>query len=271
MSLQARLHATENVATKDVHVDVVATNANNPHVLGSANLLGHAVSSAKLPSVHSGITRMQSLFRDRQTQLVSKHKVENEEAQRQRLQAIWQLLVTGFELTKYPKAGRARKRILWLTLDGKLCVGRSKAAKHAGKFMLLWDVETIEKGCSAPQFTDSLSWRDARSKEQMCLSIAARTKNSVELRYFALQVNSNNVRNILVENLSVLLSQLHGDSDGDYPRVVRSRLGRHFAATGDVLALVDVRALLDREGSERAESPVKEGDHDSGESDSGDE
>ncbi|OQR87474.1 ATP-binding Cassette (ABC) Superfamily [Achlya hypogyna] len=268
------LHATENVESSDVQVDMPTVPNPNPRAVGSTSLLGHELSSKALSTVHAGVTRMQSLFRDRQASqpvLPVKPHAETDEVQRQRLQAIWQLFVTGFELTKYPNAGRARKRVIWLTLDGKLCVGRSKAEKHAGKFVYLWDLERVEKGLGAPQFTNSMSWRDARGREQMCFSITARTKASLELREFALQVNSNNVRNIIVDNMSVLVGLLTGDADGEYPRAVRVRMGRHFAATGDVLSASDVRHLLAHEGSERLDSPVKEGDHDSGDSDSGEE
>ncbi|KAF0698618.1 Aste57867_10775 [Aphanomyces stellatus] len=206
-----------------------------------------------------GLSRLQSIFRlhggggggnhqVRHRDTVPQERKVTDETINMRLQAIWQLLVTGFELIKYPNAGPSRKRVLWLTLDGRLCVGRSKSDKHAGKFMHLWDVETVAKGCDAAQFSKSLSWRDARGKEQLCWSIDAEAKHGAHT--FALQVTTNNVRNILVENLAVLVSKMHGDHDGEYPKNARVRIAKHFASTGEVLSMVEVRALMTRLGSD---------------------
>ncbi|OQS05786.1 ATP-binding Cassette (ABC) Superfamily, partial [Thraustotheca clavata] len=263
MDVDISLNATENVVEKDIEVEMCKI----PRTVRSSHFLGHELSSAALSSVQSGVSKIQSIFKDKQVQQqqqLAKAIVENEEVQKLRLQAIWQLFVTGFEVIKYPKSGRARKRVIWLTLDGKLCVGRSKTDRHAGKFMLLGDIEKVEKGCSAPQFSNSLSWREARGKEQMCLSIAARSKNLLEtLRLFAIQVSTNNVRNIIVNNWTVLLNLLHGDADGVFPKTVRVRLARHFAATGEIMALAEVRNALSNEGVDSALSPVKDGDQNS--------
>ncbi|ETV66733.1 hypothetical protein, variant 2 [Aphanomyces astaci] len=55
-----------------------------------------------------------------------------------RMEATWQLLVTGIEVTKYPHQGAARTRVLWLSLDGRLCLGRVKGLKEAAKAIPLW-------------------------------------------------------------------------------------------------------------------------------------
>lgn len=88
----------------------------------------------------SAILRVQRSFRARRKQReidAVKLKAMKEDEVVMELQAIWQILVTGFEIIKFPKIGRARKRIIWLSLDGKLCVGRAKAARYAGKFIYL--------------------------------------------------------------------------------------------------------------------------------------
>lgn len=85
-------------------------------------------------------TLIQSTFRgsqgrreatDVKLQQIKEHEVNLE------LQAIWQILLTGFEVIKFPSNGRPRKRIMWLTLDGKLCVGKAKSNEFSGKFIHL--------------------------------------------------------------------------------------------------------------------------------------
>ncbi|OQR87471.1 hypothetical protein ACHHYP_08823 [Achlya hypogyna] len=48
----------------------------------------------------------------------------------------------------------------------------------------------------------------------------------------------------------MLLSALHGDADGPFPTVARMKIAKHFACTGDVLTLAEVRQGMLREGSE---------------------
>ncbi|RHY32442.1 hypothetical protein DYB32_002569 [Aphanomyces invadans] len=113
------------------------------------------------------------------------------------------------------------------------------------------DVEKVQKGCESPQFSKSLSWRDAQGKEQQCWSVEARTSKK-EGHSFALQVTTVNVRNILVDCLGRLVELMRGDSDGDYPRAARVRIGKHYASTGEVLSMGDVQAMMARQGSEVA-------------------
>ncbi|EQC37769.1 hypothetical protein SDRG_04796 [Saprolegnia diclina VS20] len=166
-----------------------------------------------------------------------------------RMQAIWQLFVQGFELIKYPNKGRPRKRIIWLTLDGKLCVGKAKCEKDAKKFVFLWDIEHFSKGCNAPQFAESGSWRESKGREMLCFSIDARPHGG-KVHSFALQVASNTVRNLLCENGSQLVQALRGDADGEYPKAARIKIAKHYACTGEVLALSEIRLVMMREGSE---------------------
>ncbi|ETW03959.1 hypothetical protein H310_04367 [Aphanomyces invadans] len=248
---------------------IAFTNPADPFTLFIHSTALHREPGPRRSGTAAGLERIHSMFRGK-TALHLRHRQSTQppqgtqqvvaaepvhhgttETQRMQLQAIWQLLVTGFELTKYPNAGPARRRVMWLTLDGRLCVGRSKTDKHAGKFMHLWDVEKVQKGCESPQFSKSLSWRDAQGKEQQCWSVEARTSKK-EGHSFALQVTTVNVRNILVDCLGRLVELMRGDSDGDYPRAARVRIGKHYASTGEVLSMGDVQAMMARQGSEVA-------------------
>ncbi|KDO25595.1 hypothetical protein SPRG_08894 [Saprolegnia parasitica CBS 223.65] len=166
-----------------------------------------------------------------------------------RLQAMWQLFVQGFELIKYPNKGRPRKRILWLTLDGKLCVGKAKCAKDAKKFVYLWDIEQFAKGCNAPQFAETGSWRESKGREMLSFSIDARLQCG-NVRSFALQVASNKVRNLVCETGDQLVQALRGDADGEYPKAARIKIAKHYACTGEILTLSEIRLVMMREGSE---------------------
>ncbi|KAH9068707.1 hypothetical protein Ae201684P_004408 [Aphanomyces euteiches] len=227
----------------------------------------HPGGSRLRPSITAGLGRLQSLLRPKKEPEVAKPKPMSspskttKEHQDARLTALWQLLVTGFELIKYPKTGRARKRVLWLTLDGRLCVGRAKSDKHMGTFMHLWDIERVEKGCaSSPQFTTSKSSQDIQ--EELSWSIQATSAKDGSTYSFALQVISSRVRDLVVENLSMLIQLLHPN---DVPRGVRARLAVHFASTGEVLAdLEPFMEILDSlEGDN--DHGVHQDDSDSGE------
>jgi len=84
----------------------------------------------------------------------------------------------------------------------------------------------------------------------MCFSVEAKPKKGVNGRIFALQVATNNVRNIICENLNHLITMLRGDHEGDYPKIARNKIAKHYAATGEILTLAEVRVMLAREGSE---------------------
>ncbi|KAF1331549.1 hypothetical protein FI667_g4168, partial [Globisporangium splendens] len=175
---------------------------------------------------------------------------------RLKLQAFWQLLVTGFEVIKFAIGKRARKRVLWLGVDGKLYLTHAKHDKHANKSIFsrtfdahlsIWiacfttqpyallqilhrDIYKVQKGSDAQSFTKSQSRHDARSKTHLCFSIhgkkkhhrgssgSANTKDQDE-KTFALQVASADVRNVVVENVDALLQMVKSDADGEFPDV----------------------------------------------------
>jgi hypothetical protein len=89
--------------TKDDSPRVPATHAPSTdfHAVFHS-ILEHTKSLSKSRlTLHHGVTKVQSLFRSKQAQrhvAVIREKKENEKLQRMRLQAIWQLLVTGFEV-----------------------------------------------------------------------------------------------------------------------------------------------------------------------------
>ncbi|ETW03958.1 hypothetical protein H310_04366 [Aphanomyces invadans] len=163
-----------------------------------------------------------------------------------RMEAIWHLLVTGIEVTKYPHQGAARTRVLWLALDGRLCLGKAKGQIDSAKAISLWSIDCLERGCTAPQFNLSLSWRETRGREQTCFSVRGKHAG----QSFALQVQSVHVRNVIVDNVNTFLNHMQGDVDGDFPKAIRVRIAQQFAATGEVLSIHEVRAVLHREGSE---------------------
>ncbi|ETV66732.1 hypothetical protein, variant 1 [Aphanomyces astaci] len=134
-----------------------------------------------------------------------------------RMEATWQLLVTGIEVTKYPHQGAARTRVLWLSLDGRLCLGRVKGLKEAAKAIPLWSIDQLDRGCTASQFNLSLSWRETRGREQTCFSVRGKHAG----QDFALQVQSARVRNVIVDNLNMFLNHVQGDVDGDFSKVAQ--------------------------------------------------
>ena len=109
---------------------------------------------------------IQKIFRGkagREKGLIMRQEKEQVERKRLHLEAIWQILLTGFEVimyipslvhhgksllsivyyygviqvVKFPAKGRCRKRVMWLTLDGKLCVGQAKKEKYTNKYLYL--------------------------------------------------------------------------------------------------------------------------------------
>jgi hypothetical protein len=112
-------------------------------------------------------------------------------------------------------------------------------------FFFRSDIYKIQKGVEATQFTKSLSWRDARGKDHLSFSIHA--KCGKEERVFAIQVQKQSVRNILVENFESLIRMTKSDADGEFPVIAQKRLALHYAATGDVLTLIQLQQLLTRE------------------------
>ncbi|KAF0698620.1 Aste57867_10777 [Aphanomyces stellatus] len=161
------------------------------------------------------------------------------------LQAMWQLLVTGFEITKYPRNGKARIRVIWLTLDGRLCVANAKLLKYAVNGVNLWDIDGFEKGCRASQFNQPTSWQGTRNREKSCFSVVVNHHHR-----FALQVMSDNVRNLLVDNLNIFLRRMRGDGDSESPKILRIKIAKHFANTGDVITVDDMRHEMERQGSD---------------------
>ncbi|RHY84479.1 hypothetical protein DYB37_002293 [Aphanomyces astaci] len=117
------------------------------------------------------------------------------------------------------------------------------------------NIERVVKGCESAQFSKSLSWRDARGREQQCWSVEAKLgkKEGAKLHSFALQVTSVNVRNILVDCLGLLVELMQGDADGNYPRGARVRIAKHYASTGEILAMADVQSVMSRQGSDMSD------------------
>jgi hypothetical protein len=77
----------------------------------------------------------------------------------------------------------------------------------------------------------------------------SRSKPSPALPQYALQVLSHNVRNLLVDHLSLLLHMLHGDGEADdFPRGMRIKIGRHYAGTGEILSFEEVKREMLRQG-----------------------
>ncbi|RQM30663.1 hypothetical protein B5M09_013075 [Aphanomyces astaci] len=104
----------------------------------------------------------------------------------------------------------------------------------------------LDRGCTASQFNLSLSWRETRGREQTCFSVRGKHAG----QDFALQVQSARVRNVIVDNLNMFLNHVQGDVDGDFSKAMRVKIAQHFAATGEVLSIQEVRTLLHRQGSD---------------------
>lgn len=175
---------------------------------------------------------------DEKLQQIKEHEVNLE------LQAIWQMLVTGFEVTKFPTNGRPRKRIMWLTLDGKLCVGKAKSNKFAGKFIHLKDIGSVTKGQEAPQFSNPMSLRDSKGKEHLCMSIISHDKKVS----FAIMFYKTTIRNVFSDKLALLITRLSCDQFGEFPKAVQVQLSHHYAAYGIVLTLKQVQEQISRSG-----------------------
>ncbi|DAZ99407.1 TPA: hypothetical protein N0F65_005309 [Lagenidium giganteum] len=169
-----------------------------------------------------------------------------EQHTRLKMQVFWQLLLTGFEVATYRVGKRAKKRVLWLALDGRLYLDGSKKDKKSSSAMFLYDVFKIQRGSEAVAFTKSTSAREARNKDELSFSIHGKHGKEEE-KVFACQVLKGSVRTIVVENLETLLQLIQGDSDGEYPVNVQKRIALHYAATGDVLTLRQVEDMLRHE------------------------
>jgi hypothetical protein len=168
---------------------------------------------------------------------------------RRKLQAFWQLLVTGFEVVRFSIGKRAKHYVLWLALDAKLYLGSTKRDRKSAKYMHLGDILRIQKGNDAQSFTKSQSWRETRGKDHLTFSIHG--KHGKEDRIFAIQVLQTSVRNILVENFELLLKMIKSDVDGEFPFVARRVVAQQYAATGELLTLRQVEDILLREEEER--------------------
>ena len=85
-------------------------------------------------------TKIQSTFRGAQGRKAAANEKWSQIKEHEmhiEFQTIWQMLLMGFEIIKFPTKGRPRKRICWLTLDGKLCIAQAKSDKFTGKFIHL--------------------------------------------------------------------------------------------------------------------------------------
>ncbi|TMW57142.1 hypothetical protein Poli38472_003067 [Pythium oligandrum] len=189
---------------------------------------------------------------------------------RQKLLAFWQLLITGFEVLKFSIGKRAKKYVLWLSLDGKLYLGSNKRDKKSARCLFLADIQRIQKGNDAQSFTRSQSWRDARGKDNLTFSIHGR--HGKEDRIFGIQVWKPTVRNVLVENFEILVRMMKSDADGEFPYVAQCVIAQHYAATGEILTLRQVEDVLLREEEEHkaSDQPDRDVSDDDGSSDGSD-
>ncbi|GLD96369.1 hypothetical protein PINS_up005052 [Pythium insidiosum] len=183
-----------------------------------------------------------------------------EQLSRLKLQAFWQLLLTGFEVLRFSIGKRAKKYVLWLGLDGYLFLGSAKNDKTSAKSLFLADISRIQKGSDSHFFTRSQSWKDARGKGNLTFSIHGR--HGKEERTFAIQVWKPTVRNLLVESFETLLRMLKSDADGEFPRVAQRVVAKHYARTGEILTLRQVDDILLKEEEERKSRDFVERDSD---------
>ncbi|KAJ0407746.1 hypothetical protein P43SY_009083 [Pythium insidiosum] len=213
----------------------------------------------RLPAVISGASTG-DVTPDAYDYDTGRHDDAKEQLSRLKLQAFWQLLLTGFEVLRFSIGKRAKKYVLWLGLDGNLFLGGAKNDKTSAKALFLADVARVQKGSDSHFFTRSPSWKDARGKGNLTFSIHGR--HGKEERIFAIQVWKPTVRNLLVENFETLLRMLKSDADGEFPRVAQRVVAKHYARTGEILTLRQVDAILLKQEEERKSRDVVERDSD---------